>query len=66
LRVAGAAAGLRQRFGFPLPPSAKADLDRSLEPARVSLATSAAATAWMEGSAMPPEAAIQFALAGAE
>jgi predicted ATPase/serine/threonine protein kinase/Tfp pilus assembly protein PilF len=65
LRVAGAAASLRIRLGFPLTLSAKADLDRSLEPARVSLTTSAAATAWMEGSSMPPEKAIEFALASA-
>lgn len=64
LRVAGAAASLRKRLGFPPAPSAKAHLDRSLEPARISLTTSAAATAWMEGASMSPEKAIKYALAG--
>ncbi len=62
LRVAGAAASLRQRFGFPLAPSAKANLDRSLEPAHQTLTSTAAAIAWMEGSSMTTEKAIEYAL----
>jgi tetratricopeptide (TPR) repeat protein len=64
LRVAGAAAGVRQRFRFPLAASAKANLDRRLEPAHRSMTTSVAATAWMEGWSMPLEKAIEYALAG--
>ena len=61
LRVAGAAASLRQRFGFPLPPTAKANLDRSLQPAHQASTSSAAAIAWMEGSSMTTEKAVKYA-----
>jgi len=64
LRVAGAAAGLRQRFRFTLAASAKANLDRRLQPAHQALTTSAAAAAWIEGWSMPLEKAIEYALAG--
>jgi tetratricopeptide (TPR) repeat protein len=64
LRVAGAAAGLRQRFRFPLPASAKANLDRRLEPAHQAITSSAAAAAWMEGWSMRVEKAIEYAIAG--
>ncbi|HZS53926.1 MAG TPA: tetratricopeptide repeat protein [Bryobacteraceae bacterium] len=64
LQVAGAAAGVRQRFRFPLAASAKANLDRRLQPAHKSMTTPAAATAWMEGWSMPLEKAIEYALAG--
>ena len=63
LRVAGAAAGIRQRFRFPLAASAKVNLDRGLQTAHQFLTTSAAATAWMEGWSMPLEKAIEYALA---
>ncbi len=63
LRVAGAAAGIRQRFRFPLAASAMLNLDRSLAPAYRSLTTSAAAAAWMEGWSMPVERAIEYAVA---
>lgn len=63
LRVAGAAASLREKFGTPLPPSAKAYLERRLEAARQQMTTSAAATAWMEGTRMTSEKAIEYALA---
>src|SRR5581483_266685 len=43
LRVAGAAAGVRQRLRFPLAASAKANLARRLAPAHRSITTSAAA-----------------------
>jgi predicted ATPase len=62
LRVAGAAAGVRQRLRFPLAASAKANLDRRLEPAHRSMTTSAATAAWMEGWSMPLEKAIEYAL----
>jgi predicted ATPase/serine/threonine protein kinase/tetratricopeptide (TPR) repeat protein len=63
LRLAGAAAELRQSFGTPLPPSAKASLEKRLEAARTRLSSAAAAKAWMEGSRMTPQAAIEYALA---
>lgn len=64
LRLTGAAAGVRQRFRFPVAASTKANLDRRLEPARQSMTTSAAGAAWMEGWSMPLEKAIEYALAG--
>jgi predicted ATPase len=63
LRVAGAAAGIRQRFRFPLAASAKVNLDRGLQTAHQFLTPSAAATARMEGWSMPLEKAIEYALA---
>ena len=64
LLIAGAAAGFRQRFSFPLAASAKANLDACLEPAHRSLTTAAASAAWSEGWSMPLEKAIDYALAG--
>ena len=63
VRVAGAAAGVRQRFRFPLAASPQANLDRRLEVAHRSMTASAAATYWMEGWSMPLEKAIEYALA---
>jgi hypothetical protein len=60
LRVAGAAASLRQKSGFPLSPSSKVILERSLELARQSLPTGDAVTAWMEGSRMTLGQAVAF------
>ena len=62
LRLAGAAAALRQVLGAPLPPAEQAKLERSLEPARQVLANTAAAAVWMEGWAMPLEKALEDAL----
>jgi len=62
LRLAGAAAALRQVLGAPLPPAEQAKLERSLEPARQALANTAAAAVWMEGWAMPLEKALGDAL----
>jgi tetratricopeptide (TPR) repeat protein len=63
MRVAGAAAGLREKFATPLPPSTKANLERRLEAARQHLTTNAAATAWMEGIRMTSAKAVEYALA---
>jgi predicted ATPase len=63
LRLAGAAAALRRDFGTPLPASAKAHLERSLEAARGGLTSGDAARAWMEGSRMTLQSAIEYALA---
>lgn len=62
LRVAGAAAGIRQRFRFPLPAAAKSNLDRRLARAYQTLPAQTAATAWMEGWSMPLDKAIEYAL----
>ncbi|HET7840149.1 MAG TPA: tetratricopeptide repeat protein, partial [Terriglobia bacterium] len=62
LRLAGAAAALRQNFGTPLSSSAKAHLEKKLEAARARLSTGDAARAWMEGSRMTSHAAVEYAL----
>jgi predicted ATPase len=61
LRLAGAAAALRQNIGAPLTPAEQAKLEALLDPARQALATSGA-TAWSEGWAMPVERAIEEVL----
>jgi tetratricopeptide (TPR) repeat protein len=63
LRLAGAAAALRQVLGAPLPPVEQAQVEKSLEPAREALTNSAASAAWLEGWAMPVEKAVEDALA---
>jgi tetratricopeptide (TPR) repeat protein len=62
LRLAGAAAALRQRLGAPLVPSEQARLEKVLEFARRSLPGPEALNAWMEGWAMPVERAVREAL----
>jgi len=62
LRLAGAAAALRQNIGAPLTPAEHAKLEAILDPARQALANAAGATAWLEGWAMPVEKAIEEAL----
>jgi predicted ATPase len=58
LRLAGAAAALRQNIGAPLAPAEQTKLETSLEPARQAVSNTAGATAWLEGWALPPEKAI--------
>jgi hypothetical protein len=58
LHLAGAAAALRQRLGAPLTPAEQAKLEQALEFARRTLGN-AAATAWIEGWAMPVEQAVR-------
>jgi len=53
LRLAGAAAALRQSIGAPLTPTEQGKLERSLEPARQALPTASSRTAWLEGWVMP-------------
>jgi hypothetical protein len=48
-------------LGTPLTPAEQANLETRLEPARQSLANSAASAAWLEGWVMPIDKAIQFA-----
>ncbi|MGH9555246.1 MAG: tetratricopeptide repeat protein, partial [Terriglobales bacterium] len=65
LRLAGAAAALRQTLGAPLPAAEHARLEKSLDPARLALPGAASAAAWMEGWGMPVEKAIEYALSPA-
>ena len=62
LRLAGAAAALRQNIGAPLTPAEQAKLEASLDPARQALSDTAGTTAWLEGWAMPVEKAIEEVL----
>ena len=62
VRLAGAAAGLRETLGMPLPPADQAKLEERLSPARDALSKEAAEAAWTEGRATPLEQAIAFAL----
>jgi len=58
LRLAGAAAALRESIGAPLTPTEQSKLERTLEPSRRGLATAASRTAWLEGWVMPVEKVI--------
>jgi predicted ATPase len=62
LRLAGAAAALRQNIGAPLTPAEQAKLEAGLHPARQALTNTAAEAAWLEGWALPAEKAIEEAL----
>jgi predicted ATPase len=62
LRLAGAAAALRQNIGAPLTPAEQAKLEASLDAARHAMTNTAGATAWLEGWAMPVEKAIEDVL----
>ena len=63
LRLAGAAAALRQTLGARLPPAEQAAIERNLQSARQMLANSAGAAAWTEGWITPVEKAIENAAA---
>jgi tetratricopeptide (TPR) repeat protein len=65
LKLAGAAAVLRQGLGTPLSRAEQARLEKSLAPARQALSDAASASAWMEGWALPLEQAVDSALAPA-
>ena len=58
LRLAGAAARLRQNIGAPLTPAEQAKLEAGLDPARQALTNTAGEAAWVEGWALPAEKAI--------
>jgi predicted ATPase len=62
LRLAGAAAALRQSIGASLASAEQAKLDRTLDPARRALTTTTERTAWLEGWVMPVEKAIEDVL----
>jgi len=59
LRLAGAAAALRQNIGAPLTPAEQAKLEAGLRPARQALTNTASEAAWLEGWALPVEKAIE-------
>jgi predicted ATPase len=59
LRLAGAAAALRQNIGAPLTSAEHCKLEAILDPARLLLTNTASATAWLEGWAMPIEKVIE-------
>jgi predicted ATPase len=61
LRLAGAAAALRQNIGAPLTLAEQVKLETILEPARRALSNTA--TAWLEGWDMPLDRAIEEVLA---
>jgi predicted ATPase/serine/threonine protein kinase len=63
LRLAGAAAALRQNIGAPLTSAEQAKLDSGLYPARQALTNAVGKTAWLEGLALPFDKAIEEALA---
>lgn len=62
LKLAGAAAHLRQLIGAPLHQGEQSNLDQTLLPAWESLSEAEAKSAWAEGFAMSPEKAIQYSL----
>jgi len=64
LRLAGAAAALRQNIGAPLTSAEQGRLEAVLQAAREASTHTAGATAWLEGWAMPVEKAIEEALGG--
>ncbi len=62
LRLAGAAAALRQNIGAPLTPAEQAKLESGLHPARQALTDAMGEAAWLEGWALPVEKAVEEAL----
>ncbi len=62
LRLAGAAAALRQNIGAPLTPAEQVKLEAMLDPARQVLTNTAGATAWLEGWAMSAEQVVEEVL----
>ena len=62
LRLAGAAAALRQNIGAPLTPAEQAKLQVSLQPAREALTDTVGTQAWLAGWALPVENAIDEVL----
>ncbi len=62
LRLAGAAAALRQTLGAPPSADEQSKLEKTLEAARRALPHEAGAAAWLEGWGMPVEKAVEEAL----
>jgi predicted ATPase len=66
LRLAGAAAALRENIGAPLAAAERKNLETSLEAARKALSNAEGATAWLEGWALPVELTIERLLTDEE
>ncbi len=64
LRLAGAAAALRQNIGAPLPPTEQLRIEQEIEPARAALGNAASSAAWLAGWGLSLDAAVDEALAG--
>jgi len=62
LRLAGAAAALRETLGARLPPDEQPKLERVLAQARAAVAPAAAQRVWIEGATMALERAIDYGL----
>jgi predicted ATPase len=62
LRLAGAAAALRQNIGAPLTPAEQSKLEASLTPARQALTNTVGVTVWLEGWTLPVEKVIEEVL----
>jgi predicted ATPase len=62
LRLAGAAAALRQTLGTPLAPAEQAKLEAALDPVRQALTNTASTAAWLEGWTLPLEKVIEEVL----
>jgi predicted ATPase len=62
LRLAGAAAVLRQNIGAPLTPAEQVKLEASLDPARRGMSNTSGATAWLQGWALTMDEVIDEAL----
>ena len=62
LRLAGAAAALRQNIGAPLTPAEQAKLEASLDLARQAMTDTAGAATWLEGWVLPIEKAVEEVL----
>ncbi|MFN2577099.1 MAG: protein kinase [Pyrinomonadaceae bacterium] len=63
LRIAGAAATLREEFGAPLPPDDAVAWNHWVNEIKETISDTASRTAWNEGKTMPTQRAIQYALA---
>src|SRR2546421_9674157 len=62
LRLAGAAAALREALGARLPPDERPKLERLLAQARAAGGPAAAQPGWTEGAAMPLQRVIDYGL----
>jgi tetratricopeptide (TPR) repeat protein len=63
LRLAGAAAALRQDIGAPLPPTEQLRIVQEIEPARIALGGASSSEAWRAGWSLPLDGAVDEALA---
>jgi predicted ATPase len=62
LRLAGAAAALRQNIGAPLTPAEQAKLEAALAPARQALTNTVGVAAWLEGWTLPVDKIVEEVL----